>query len=49
MTITITCGVCGAILVEASGPQLTQDDVNNYQQNSACNTDGQTNIEVTTS
>lgn len=45
-TITVTCGVCETILVTAEGSSLSQADANNYGQSTACNTDGQVDIQV---
>lgn len=51
MKLTTSCQVCGTILSVVEKDMVTQDDINNYQQNSSCSVttngtvDGQTNIE----
>lgn len=46
MTMKVSCGICGAILFTVSKPIITQDDEQMYQQDVACDTDGQANIVI---
>jgi hypothetical protein len=39
-TITVTCNICNTTLLSANGPELSQNDANNYQTSCSCSTDG---------
>ena len=40
MVITVKCNICNTQLVQAQGPNLSQNDANTYQQSCSCNIDG---------
>jgi len=55
MKLTVSCQICGTILSEIEKQQISDDDVQMYEQASFCNVlgpdgvtpDGQTNIQAT--
>ena len=46
MILVVTCGICNAELIRIEKDQVTNDDINTYQQDCSCDTDGQANIQV---
>jgi hypothetical protein len=52
MKLTVACQICGQILAVVTKPQVTQDDINEYEENCSCDTvtngveDSQQNIQA---
>ena len=52
MKLTVACQICGQILATILKPQVTQDDIAEYEANCSCDTvtngveDGQQNIQA---
>jgi hypothetical protein len=40
MKLAITCQICGRTISSVEKYQITQDDINNYSNNSSCQVDG---------